>query len=317
MQDIYQAGLPTRAVLGPTGLHLELRDVEPAQLHDPFLQQTVTRVPAQHVRIEVPKDDLKKTSSTAAPAGLIFHVARCGSTLASQLLKHHEQVVVYSEPLTFNEILVPPHKWNRAELVEALRALGAFFARHACKPYVLKLSSWNTLYCDLVAEAFPATPWALCIRDPLEVCVSLLDRPPGWMRDSASAPHLFSRIVDPTQTCRTREDYCARVYAAFCEAVGLLDVKHGKLIHYEALPDAVWGDLGPHFGLSFDERLRQSMSEASRTYSKSRAGQTTEFVPDDAKKRAAASSELRRSVEAVARPALERLLSTFRGESRQ
>jgi hypothetical protein len=99
--------------------------------------------------------------------------------------------------------------------------------------------------------------------------------------------------------------------------VGLLDVKHGKLIHYEALPDAVWGDLGPHFGLSFDERLRQSMSEASRTYSKSRAGQTTEFVPDDAKKRAAASSELRRSVEAVARPALERLLSTFRGESRQ
>lgn len=312
MQDIHQIGLPTRAVLGPTGLHLELRSIEPEQLHDPFLQQTVTRVPAQQVRIEVPKGDLDKTSSTTAPAGLIFHVARCGSTLASQLLKHHEQIVVYSEPLTFNEILVPPHKWDRAELVEAVRMLGAFFARHAQKPYVLKFSSWNTLYCDLVAEAFPATPWALCIRDPVEVCVSLLDRPPGWMRDSASAPHLFARIVDPTQSCRMREDYCARVYAAFCEAVGRMDIKRGKLIHYEALPDAVWDDLGPHFGLSIDDQLRQLMSEASRRYSKSRVGQTTEFIPDDAKKRASASSVLRRSVDAIARPALERLASNFR-----
>lgn len=312
MQDIYQAGLPTRAVLGATGLHLELRSIEPEQLHDPFLQQTVTRVPAQQVRIEIPKAELTKKSSTAGPAGLIFHVARCGSTLVSQLLKHDEQIVVYSEPLTFNEVLVPPHKWTPAELVEAVRTLGASFARHAQKPYVLKLSSWNTLYCDLVAEAFPATPWALCLRDPVEVCVSLLDRPPGWMRDSPSAPHLFTRIVDPTQSCRTREDYCARVYAAFCEAAGRLDVNRGKLIRYEALPDAVWDDLGPHFGFSFDDQAKRLMSESSRTYSKSKVGQTTEFLPDDAKKRAAASSELRRSVEAVARPALERLIARFR-----
>ena len=169
MQQIESICLPVRASLQPTGLYLELRDIGPEQLHDPFMQETTQRVPARQSVIQILKEDLGKASPSSAPAGLIFHVGRCGSTLASQLLKHHERVVVYSESIALNEILVPPRKWDRAELVGALRSLGGLLAQHARKPYVLKLSSWNTLNCDIVRDAFPSTPWALCIRDPLEV----------------------------------------------------------------------------------------------------------------------------------------------------
>jgi hypothetical protein len=311
MQQIDSALLPARAALQPTGLYLELRQIGPEQLQDAFMQQTILRVPSQSAVVQILKQDLGKGSPNTAPTGMIFHVGRCGSTLASQLLKHHDQVVVYAEPLPINEILVPPHKWDRAELVGALRSLGAVFARHAGKPYVLKLSSWNTLYCDIIADAFPHTPWALCIRDPIEVCVSLLQQRPGWLRDVGAPSHLFADVIDPTQSCRTPEDYVARLYAAYCKASCKLDIKHGKLITYDTLPASVWNTLAPHFSLAISEQTRTVMSSASQTYAKSPIGKAAVFVPDDARKRAAASPELRHAVATYARPEMERLIMQF------
>src|SRR5262249_27649676 len=152
---------------------------------------------------------------------------------------------VYSEPLAINEVIVPPHRASRAELVAALRSLGGFFAAHARRPYVLKLTSWNTLFCDLLAEAFPQTPWALCVRDPLAVCVSLMNQRPGWLRGDFG--ELFTGLVDPARQSASDEERVARVYAGFCEAIGRLDAARGLLVPYETLPAAVWNHLAPHF----------------------------------------------------------------------
>jgi hypothetical protein len=310
MQRIESTWLPARAALQPTGLYLELREIGPEQLQDPFLVETVQRVPARQSVIQILKQDLGRASPNSAPAGLIFHVGRCGSTVASQLLKHHDQVVVYSEPIALNEILVPPRKWDRPELVAALRSLGDLLARHAGKPYVLKLSSWNTLSCDIVSDAFPSTPWAFCVRDPLEVCVSLLQQRPGWLRDAGSRSHLLAGIAD-AETCDAPEEYLPRLLAAYCRAIAGLDPHRGKLIPYETLPEAVWSTLAPHFGLSIGEEARARMTAASRTYAKSRVGQSVAFVSDGAGKRAAASPELRRAVDSHARPELERLVAAL------
>jgi len=299
--------LPVRAALGASGLHVGLCDIGPEQLSDPFLQETVKRVPARQSLLAIPKAELGHAPPGSAPAGVILHVGRCGSTLISQLLKQHDGVVVYSEPAPFNEVLVPPHRAERGELVAALRSLGALFSRHAGKPYLLKLTSWNTLYCDLVAEAFPSTPWALSVRDPVEVCVSFLRHRPGWLRDE----QLFASVIDPSRSSRGPEDHVARLYGALCNAAGRLDPARGKLVPYEALPDAVWNVLGPHFGLSIDDRLRVRMAAASKTYSKSPVGRATPFVPDEANKRAAASAELHQAIDTHARPALSRLAAKF------
>ncbi len=200
MQATQGDWLPARAALHPTGLYFALRDIRTAELQDPFMQETVARVSARESVVQIAREDVGKGTAGTSPAGIVFHVSRCGSTLVSQLLKQHVGLVVYAEPLPVNEILLPPHKWPRAEVVAALRSLGAAFARHARKPYVLKLTSWNTLFCDVVAEAFPDSPWVLCLRDPVEVGVSLLQQPAGWIWDGGDA-----RCAVPRSTSTRRQ----------------------------------------------------------------------------------------------------------------
>ena len=299
--------LPARAALHPNGLYLALRRIGAEELRDAFMQETIVRVPAPESVVQIARGDIGKTGPDTAPAGLIFHVARCGSTLISQLLKTCDGLVVYAEPLPVNEILLPPHKWPRTELVGALRSLGAAFAGHARKPYVLKFSSWNTLFCDILAEAFPDSPWVLSYRDPVEVGVSLLNQTPGWLRDPAGPVSHLGRFADPDGTAKSSEIHVARLYGAFCDAVGRLDARRGRLIPYDALPAAVWDIVAPHFSLSIDERQRDRMAAAARNNSKAPVGKAQEFAPDAATKQAAASTGLRQAIDSFARPQLERL----------
>lgn len=309
MREIQAGLLPARAALHPTGLYLALRQIDPAELQDAFMQETIARLPAPETIVQISKEDIGKAAPGTMPAGLIFHVARCGSTLISQLLKKRGNLVVYAEPLPVNEILLPPHKWPRRELVAALRSLGEAFARHAQKPYVLKFSSWNTLFCDILAEAFPDSPWVLSLRDPVEVGVSLLGQPAGWMQGSDEASRELTRFVDPDSRAKSAEESVARLYGRFCEAAGRLDAKRGRLVRYEALPAAVWDIVAPHFSLSIDGRQRDRMAAAARINSKAPVGKAAEFASDVATKQAAASAALRQAIESFARPQLAKLES--------
>ena len=300
--------LPARAALHPTGLYFSLREIPPADLQDPFMAQTLARSGARERVVQIAREDLGKGTTGTAPAGIVFHVARCGSTLISQLLKQLDALIVYSEPLPVNEILLPPHQWSRGELVAALRSLGAAFADHAREPYVLKLTSWNTLFCDVVAEAFPQSPWILNWRDPVEVGVSLLERPPGWLWESGEPNVHFSPFVDPQNASNSREDYVARLYGAFCNAVGRLDAARGRLVSYTSLPAAVWEIVAPHFSQSVDgERLRR-MTDAARLNAKAPLNERVAFQSDSAAKQAAAAGELRGAIERFARAPLEHLV---------
>jgi hypothetical protein len=307
MQQDEEVGLPVRAGLAPTGLYLALRQIGRDELQDAFMQETVARVPAEDRVVHVSREGVGWAPRDTAPVGIIFHVARCGSTLLSQSLKQLDGLVVYAEPQPVNEILAPPHKWPRADLVAALRTLSGALARHARGPYILKLSSWNTLYCDVVAEAFPQTPWVLSLRDPVEVGVSLLASPPGWFQGAAEAARGLVAQVDPGHAAKSREEFIARAYGAFCTAAAKLEVRRGRLVLYESLPAAVWEIVAPHFSLQIGPAQRDRIAEAARRHAKAPVGAVTEFTSDAAAKQDAASAELRRAIDSLARPQLERL----------
>jgi hypothetical protein len=307
MREIDENWLPVRAALRPDGLYLALRQIRAEELRDAFMQETVARVPAAEKVVQVATEDIGKAAARTAPAGLIFHVARCGSTLIAQLLKQAGMLVVYAEPLPVNEVLVPPHRHSRNELVGALRSLADAFARHAGSPYMLKFSSWNTLFCDIVTEAFPDTPWILSLRDPVEVGVSLLREPPGWLGDRAGTASPFPAIIDPGRASASREEYVARLYGAFCDAACRLEPARGRLVRYEALPGAAWEVVAPHFRLAIDAGQRRRMAETARIDAKAPIGKAAAFTGDAATKQAAASTVLRQAIDEFARQPLQRL----------
>jgi hypothetical protein len=300
--------LPVRAALHPSGLYLMQRAIPRGELTDPFLVETTSRLPGPDSFLHVEPQQLGRLAPAEAPAGLIFHLSRCGSTLLTQMLRRHPGVTVYSEPQAINEILFPPHPWPRAQLVAALRSTAAALSRHANGPYVIKFTSWTTLYCDLLAEAFPHSPWAFSWRDPLEVAVSLTQSLPGWFRDEQGKR--LARIVDPENAATSPDGYAARAIGAMAAAALSLNPASGRLIAYEHLPGAVWDDLGPHFGLNLDHDIRARMADAATLNAKKPA---TAFVPDAATKRAAASPELIAAVDAHARPPLAKLLALHAG----
>jgi hypothetical protein len=309
--------LPCRAVLKPAGLYVALRDIPPGELRDAFMQQTVERVAASDELIEVPEAQLTALPPTGAPAGIVFHVGRCGSTLVSQLLKQLPGVTVYSEPLPFNDLLVPPQREPRARLVAALRVLGDLYARHAGGPCVIKFSSWNTLYCEVLCEAFPTTPWVLCLRDPLEVAVSLANDRPGWLAAGSPAERLFAAEVAATETGAVGalgadakpgaapgfEPLAAKLLSAFARAAARLDPHRGLVVEYPQLPAQVWERIAPHFGLQPDAEALARMRTVASKSAKAPLGHDVAFTPDSDRKRAQASPALTQAIEEFARPA--------------
>jgi hypothetical protein len=145
------------------------------------------------------------------------------------------------------------------------------------------------------------------LRDPIEVCVSLLTHQPGWFRTTNDASRALVKAIDPAGASTSREDFAARVYGAFCEAASRLDRQRGKLVHYEGLPAAIWESVASHFALPVDAAQKDAIAAVARTHAKAAIGRPAAFVADAASKQAAASPELRRAIDAFARPALEHL----------
>jgi hypothetical protein len=183
------------------------------------------------------------------PAGLIFHMSRCGSTLAAQVLAASPDNVVLSEAAPINAIT------RRADLddgakVALLRAMVAALgqARNGETRLFLKLDCWHSRDLPLFRRAFPDTPWVFLYREPIEVMVSQTRRRGVQMVPSLVPPATFG--IDLPDGV-PNDDYCARVLAAVCEGAA----RHypgggGLLVNYNQLPGALFTQILPHFGVT-------------------------------------------------------------------
>ena len=163
------------------------------------------------------------TSRHLSPAGMIFHLSRCGSTLVSRLLGTLPGVVVVSEPSPLNALLgLDPDRVDGATLVRLVRLLVRALGRrrHGDERHlVLKCTSWNIRRREILAAAFPETPWVWVQRDPAHVVASLLANPPGWLGLGAAPPQaarLFG--LDPAAVpAMARAEFTARALGAMLE----------------------------------------------------------------------------------------------------
>jgi len=241
--------------------------------------------------VRTPLSDLQAWTAALhalEPAGLIFHMSRCGSTLTAQMLAVSPAHVVLSEAAPLNAA-------TRADLdddarVALLRAMVAALgqARNGETRLFLKLDCWHSRDLPLFRRAFPNTPWVFLYREPIEVMVSQTRRRGVQMVPSLVPPSTFG--VDLPDGV-PNDDYCARVLAAVCDgAVGHFPAGGGLLVNYRQLPEALFTEILPHFGVTVSEVERQAMRAA--TVRDAKTPEQT-FAPDAQDKQQAATPALR------------------------
>jgi hypothetical protein len=253
-------------------------DLSQERFVEPFFDQAVARWASGPrarplVRTGLEALVILDNEPSLEPAGMIFHLSRCGSTLVSRLLGTLPGTVVIAEPSPLNALLgLDPGRVSEATLVRSVRllvrALGR--CRHGDEHHlVLKCTSWNIRRREILAAAFPETPWVWVQRDPAHVLASLLTNPPGWLGLHAVPPQTarFFGLDPEAVPTRARVEFAARALGAMLEAAAT-DPAGRLSIDYAELPGAVWQHVAPHFGLEADSAAIDRMIEESRFYSK-------------------------------------------------
>jgi len=236
-------------------------------------------------------DLAQSAPETVAPAGFVYHLSRCGSTLVHRMLAASGTAASLSEPAAFDAVVRLCLGWDGPDAAKhrLLRAAAAGLGNGAGgKPLALKLDAWHILAWRLIHGAFAATPAVFLYRDPLEVLVSQ-----RRMRgvQAVPQPHLAALCGIADYGALGLDEYCARLLAASCDAA-LAAVRQGAMIafNYRSLPAAVTTDILPRFGLAADAAALERMN-ASAAFDAKYPDQR--FAADNGDKLAEAGEALR------------------------
>jgi len=274
MNAFAPAWAPSQIRWTPSGPLVDWCHLGDLRFAEPFFEQTIERAMAHPFNLL-----FRRATPLAAmtapiepelrPAGLIFHMSRCGSTLVSRMLAASPENMVLSEPGPLDQILRARARLpglTDAQLVALLRGMTAALGRRRHpeeRDLFIKLEGWHLLHFPLIRRAFPDVPWIFLYRDPLEVMASIgLVRPRQMMPGGIDAALLG---LDPASTlAMTPNAFTARVLERICEAALAHAADGGRLIEYRQLPEAVFTDAFVHFGLRCSSDALARMREITR-----------------------------------------------------
>ncbi|HTU47643.1 MAG TPA: aspartyl/asparaginyl beta-hydroxylase domain-containing protein [Bryobacteraceae bacterium] len=213
-------------------------------------------------------DEAEFSANSIVPSGFIFHMSRCGSTLAAQMLASLSNTVVVSEPPLLDDVLqahLRSDGLSFEEQVACFRRIALALGQRRIGTethYFIKLDAWHTHRLPLLRAAFPDTPCVFLFRDPQQVMVShLLSPAQHTLRGGMPDPRVLGLNAEDI-TRLNREEWCANVLARICEsALAWRDDPRMLFVNYSDLPDAVYGQMARHFSLPVDESDLVKMRE--------------------------------------------------------
>ncbi len=279
--------LPVEVKLHQNAPIIEWIDFGNVCLSEPFFHQTAQRVyrNQRHTNCEQSNfafvSTLAESVETAQPCCFIFHISRCGSTLIANAFRTVQSRAVVSEAQAITVLFTPynsgrwpyaPDQWEQQRDVLLRSMIQVFGQRRTGKEenLVVKFTSWNILFLPLVRSLWPTVPCLLVIRDPLEVMLSNLSRPSGWMRRESMQSFsrgLFGWAVADLENM-TSEEYCARVIGAFCQAATMALDSKCIVVDYKEIDAGTLCELISHCGSQITSFERDAILRSTDVYSK-------------------------------------------------
>jgi len=114
------------------------------------------------------------------PAGFIFHLSRCGSTLITGCLSELDSTCVLSESPVLTGVLLDTKldEATRQQYLQHLIDLQACVFPDRAN-IVIKWNAWDIFRWNLIRAIYPQVPCILLVRNPLEIIASH-QREAGW-----------------------------------------------------------------------------------------------------------------------------------------
>jgi hypothetical protein len=221
-------------------------------------------------------------ADAAPPAGFIFHLSRCGSTLLSGCLAELDDTSVLSEPPLLTALLLDAtlaEDQKHAALRRLVRAQGAPHAGR--RRIVVKWNAWDLFHGPLIDAAFPGVPQVLLFRDPEEILASHARSAGRHMAGDPSLeplhPAFAHRSADGLLGWRIKVlDALSRTMLDRAGQPGAMPLDYAKL-------DAAAIDAAcRHFGLEPSADARARIAQRQRFHSKA---PDQRFEADGAQKR--------------------------------
>jgi hypothetical protein len=221
-----------------------------SRFSEPFFDISVANLLSGGARtLEMGSTELHRlvAPATAAPAGLVLHTGRCGSTLLMRMLSHNRAVFAVSEPSALGAVhwegLTHPELSEHAEqlFADVLVVFDRFAADRGQRP-LLKLSSWQATDCLAMLASMPAVPAVFVHRDVTEVVASQLHEGSPWVDalvgrepDVGDWADKFAGLPPGA----SRAELCAAMWASVVSAVLAAAVESGSRLLFVSHDDLV------------------------------------------------------------------------------
>ncbi|WP_374764729.1 hypothetical protein [Yunchengibacter salinarum] len=248
---------------------------------------------------------------TLDPAGFIFHVSRCGSTLMAKALARLESNLVINQggplqrgfwaAITDDFRVGPGHDPRSHGLFRNLVRLMARRRRGVEQRAFVKFISWNIRVQDFVRAAYGDVPALFLYRDPVEVIASVKKETTAVLHARGTRQAAMLTGLDVCETHDMSDTaYLAACYAAYFRTALGAGAEDGlSVLNY------IWLKKPDHFrdilvrGLGYEPDVADLavMQEQFRYHSKDDTDKAT-FSGDSAEKQAALDNQ---DVEEVAR----------------
>jgi len=242
-------------------------DAANADFTRPFLKDTINRQIDRGCKQTLTlATELAQLPRRQPPSAFIFHMSRCGSTLASRMLSAVERFHVVSEPGCISDALSLESIDERAREVLVHELINALVPE--AKACFFKLTSWNLFHLALFRKLYPHTPWLFIYRDPVEVLASHARAPAAWRRRShlvGTCNELGVQIEEESGPIET----VAQILACLCtHAAQNYDPSSSLLLNYDELPVAMYKKVATFLELDLLETEASDMHAVSLHHSK-------------------------------------------------
>jgi hypothetical protein len=312
----FRGWMPVDAVVVNGRPGLTWMDMSGVSLAEPFFQQTVNKLKAQHPDREerfTEFDTLVQLAfDSVSPSGFIFHSSRCGSTLLANACRAIDGSVVLSEPGAIDKLVArfitdtDEHRTKETLYSIFLRTVVSALGqkRTGDERYLfVKFACCSVSQIERIRRIWPNVPWVFLYRDPVETIVSNIQNPPAWLQDDDHRVLASITGTSPDEVAEmTPEELCARsIGSFFTSAYGAYDAHRvandrALLLNYTQLNLTEIANVLQFFGVRPAAGEMDNIARQTQKYSKAASGEHA-FVADAEAKQQAATAHVREMAE--------------------